>query len=95
MSREYKRLKSKDINGINKTGYHHDGRGLYLRVVKSGSKSWVFRYMFKRQARMMGLGPTYAVSLSDARRRAREAKILLLNNIDPLAKKRGGQVRSY
>ena len=51
--------------------------------------------MFKRQARMMGLGPTYAVSLSDARRRAREAKILLLNNIDPLAKKRGGQVRSY
>jgi hypothetical protein len=48
----------------------HDGGGLYLRVSRTGAKSWVFRFQLDGKRRDMGLGPFPDISLADARRRA-------------------------
>ncbi|MCX7371251.1 MAG: tyrosine-type recombinase/integrase [Alphaproteobacteria bacterium] len=70
-----------------KPGTYTDGAGLMLVVGKS-SASWVLRYTFNGKRRDMGLGPARgdaALSLSDARLRAGEARALLAAKTDPLA----------
>lgn len=57
-----------------KVGIHSDGDGLYLRVFKAGSKSWVFIYKRKGIRTELGLGGygqgTAPVSLALAREKA-------------------------
>ncbi|MDF3024341.1 MAG: phage integrase, partial [Alphaproteobacteria bacterium] len=65
-------------------GMFSDGGGLYLRVSREGAKSWSFRYMLNGKAREMGLGALHAVSLADARKRAAEARGLLVDGKDPI-----------
>ena len=48
-------------------GFHSDGRGLYLDVQPSGSRSWILRTMVKGKRRDIGLGGLATVSLADAR----------------------------
>jgi integrase len=71
-----------------KRGLHHDGHGLYLQVTEGGQRSWVYRYMLAGRAREMGLGPLHTVSLKQARERARSARLLKLDGIDPIERKR-------
>jgi integrase len=66
------------------SGWYGDGHGLYLQVGGNQAKSWLFRYMVKGKARGMGLGPVHTVSLAEAREKARAARKLLLDGIDPL-----------
>lgn len=65
-------------------GVYQDGGGLQLSVASSSSASWVYRYMLFGKRREMGLGPYPAISLSDAREKAAEARKLKANGIDPL-----------
>ena len=37
------KLTAKKVQGKLKPGMHNDGGGLYLRVSKSGAKSWILR----------------------------------------------------
>lgn len=67
-------------------GMHGDGGGLWLQVRPHG-RSWLFRFMVGRKARAMGLGGFPAVSLQQARSAARQARDLLQQGIDPLARK--------
>jgi integrase len=70
-----------------KPGFHHDGGGLYLQVREGSSgltRSWVLRYTRQGKARIMGLGPLDVLSLAEARERAREARKLLLDGVDPI-----------
>lgn len=67
-----------------KPGYWLDGDGLYLQVSKSGAKSWIYRYQLHGRRREMGLGSADLVNAKDARRRAGEARQLLLDKIDPV-----------
>ena len=54
-------------------------------VVKvSGARSWVLRYQLKGRRRDMGLGPYPEVTLAVARRKALEARRLLVDGVDPL-----------
>ncbi len=57
-----------------KVGIHSDGDGLYLRVFKGGSKSWIFIYKRKGVRTELGLGGygqgTAPVSLALAREKA-------------------------
>lgn len=73
------------------SGLHQDVGtvGLYLRVTSAGTRSWVFRYRKDGKLRDMGLGDADltnvgAVTLADARRKALEARALLLDRKDPL-----------
>ncbi len=74
-------------------GRYADGGGLYLQVSRwdgeTVTKSWLFRYMLSGKARQMGLGPLHTVTLADAREKARQARALLLEGIDPIDARHG------
>ena len=44
-------------NSISKPGLHGDGQTLYLRVAKSGRKSWIQRVTIEGCRHDIGLGP--------------------------------------
>ena len=62
----------------------HDGGGLYLRVSRTGTKSWVFRFQLDGKRRDMGLGPYPDISLAEARGKATDHRKLRHDGIDPL-----------
>lgn len=64
-----------------------DGRGLYLRVMPSGSMSWVYVYKFEGILRRMTIGSYPAMGLAEARRKHSEAVIMVKNGLDPGRKK--------
>jgi integrase len=72
------------VNKAKKPGYYGDGGGLCLQVSASGSKSWIFRFTLAGRRREMGLGPAHTVTLPEARAKAKECRLLLLERKDPL-----------
>ena len=71
MSRYSNRLTIAKARSLNKPGRHSDGSGLYLRVRKSGSKSWIFQHGKNGKYREIGLGSFDMVSLAEARMKAK------------------------
>jgi integrase len=66
-------------------GMHGDGHNLWLRVTKTGSANWGFRYQLPGgRPREAGLGPLHTVSLQQARETAREYRQLVRAGKDPL-----------
>ncbi|MCX7814273.1 MAG: tyrosine-type recombinase/integrase [Tepidimonas ignava] len=63
-------------------GSHADGGNLYLRV-RGASRAWVFRFKRDGQVRELGLGPTSARPLKEARELAAQLRNALLNGQDP------------
>jgi hypothetical protein len=64
-----------------------DGDRLYLQasIGQNGvNRNWVFRYEMDEERHDYGIGPYPAVSLAEARRRAGELRLLILDDIDPL-----------
>lgn len=78
-----------------KPGRHGDGRGLFLYVKATGSRSWVLRYQVQGRRRDLGLGAYPDVSLAMARERAAEARRLIANGEDPIAKKQQAQPKTF
>jgi Arm DNA-binding domain/Phage integrase central domain len=72
------------IARLNKPGRYCDGAGLYLRVSDGLTKSWLFRFERNGHERQMGLGAVHTVSLAEARQRARNARLLVLDGKDPI-----------
>lgn len=81
-------LTVKRIATLNEPGRYLDQHGLYLQVLSPSNRSWLLRYERQGRERWMGLGPLHTVTLADARERARKARLLLLDNIDPIDAKR-------
>jgi integrase len=103
MAREIGKLKALDVSRANRPGYYGDGGNLYLLVGPTGAKSWVFRYRVPApkpdkpkhsRLREMGLGPTHALSLAEARERAREWRRERLDGVDPIEARRGRRARA-
>lgn len=84
-------LTAKRVLKITKPGRYGDGNNLFLQVMPSGTKSWLFRYERGGKERAMGLGPVNIVSLEQARAKARTASLQLFEGIDPLAHRRAEQ----
>jgi integrase len=59
-----------------------------LRVTSPRNAGWILRYERHGKERMMSLGPLHVVTLAQARDRARDARLLLLDGIDPLEQKK-------
>jgi len=91
MPRQINRLTAREIASLTKPGYHGDGGGLALQITRAGVKSWVFRFMIRGKAYMMGLGPVRLVSLARARQKAHELSIQLLDGVNPLEAKRSNE----
>ena len=68
-------------------GMHGDGRGLYLRVAKGGSKGWILRIAIDGRRRDIGLGGFPAVSPAKARQLADAHRLAVAEGRDPLAEK--------
>jgi integrase len=78
---------------LQRQGRHHDGDGLYLQVVVAGRGSWLLRYERDGRERAMGLGSVADFTLAEARQRARSARQLLADGIDPLDQRREDRAR--
>jgi integrase len=74
-------------------GRYGDGHGLVLQVISPTNASWLFCYERQGRAHQMGLGPLHTIGLKEARERARAARQLLLDGIDPLEQKRAERDR--
>jgi integrase len=79
-------LTAKRVEREKRPGRYRDGivRGLYLQVGPTGGKSWGLRFERDGRERWLGLGPLSVVDLKMARDRARAARLLLLDGIDPI-----------
>src|SRR5262249_7618270 len=92
MARTTERLTALKVDRLVKAkarrpGWYHDGHGLYLQIAEGGA-SWVYRYMLNGRARWMGLGSAVdAITLAEARERAREARKLLIDRVDPIERR--------
>jgi integrase len=88
MARTTERLSARTVQTakapIGKTKMLADGRGLYLRIGPSGSKSWVYRFALEGKLRDMGLGPYPDISLAEARERATAQRKVRLDGRDPI-----------
>jgi integrase len=60
-----------------------DGKGLSLRIMPTGTKTWVYRYMIEGTARRMTLGTYPAISLSEVREKHSKAMQEVERGIDP------------
>lgn len=89
MARETNKLSDLKVRKAAAPGYLGDGGGLYLQISASLSKSWVFRYQIANRAREMGLGSLETFSLREARDRARQARQLVADGIDPIDQRKG------
>ena len=63
-------------------------------MLSKTNASWVLRYQRAGRERMVGLGPLHTVGLAEARSRARDARLALLDNIDPIERRKREQARS-
>ncbi len=66
----------------------NDGGGLYLLVKPNGAKWWRFDYTFSGNRKTLSLGVYPKTTLSDARRKATEARNNIANDIDPSDKRK-------
>ena len=73
------------VSKMKTPGRHYAGETLYLMVWPSGKKSWVQRLTVKGKRADLGLGPYPAVSLAEARTRARENLSQAKTGGNPLA----------
>jgi integrase len=84
------KLTALKVQKTSAAGLHGDGGGLYLRVKDGGAKSWVFRFQIDGKSRSMGLGSFPAVSLTEAREAAADARKLTSRGEDPIEVRTAG-----
>ena len=79
-----------------KPGRYRDGevKGLYLQVRSATNKSWLLRYERDGVERWHGLGPADTFSLKEARLRARAARQLLHDGVDPIEHRKAQRAAS-
>ena len=65
-----------------------DGNNLYFTRTGDGKGKFTYRYQRLGKKHEMGLGPWPAISLAEARQKARDAHTLIHNGLDPLAERR-------
>lgn len=81
------KLSARKAATINEPGRYGDGGGLWLQVSEVGrrvTKAWLFRFTMHGRERQMGLGSVETYSLAEARDRARNARQLVADGIDPI-----------
>ena len=71
-----------------KPGLINDGNGLYLRITKSGTKSWVFRYRINGRLRDHGLGSVETRTLAEARHAAQTCRKIRFEGKDPIEERK-------
>lgn len=90
------KLTATGIAKLKKVAYHSDGGGLYIQVVASGAKTWIFRYTRRGNDNgtrpEMGLGSAQSLTLAQARVKAAFCRNQLAIGIDPLTARTAGEL---
>lgn len=81
-------LTADQVKAVKVSGSYSDGGGLYLHVVASGTKSWIYRYQIAKRRREMGLGGYPKLTLAKARLQRDFHRKQVKVGIDPLEVKR-------
>ncbi|MEQ3746108.1 MAG: integrase arm-type DNA-binding domain-containing protein [Henriciella sp.] len=63
-----------------------DGGNMFIEVKPNGSKLWRMAYRYNGKQKLMSFGAYPDVSLARAREKRQDAKVLLADGIDPMAK---------
>lgn len=71
------------VQRTSKVGYQADGGGLYLRVRKSGGKSWIFRHYQNKKAQDITIGAVHTFDIGMARSIAAECRLAVAEGRDP------------
>jgi len=86
MPRTIKLLTAVEVDRIKVPGMHPVGPpGLYLQVMGSASRSWIYRYTMNHKTRWAGLGSRRDVTLEQARLKQDEIRIEVKRGNDPVA----------
>jgi integrase len=93
MAQRVKKLSVVLANTLSSPGYYGDGGGLWLRISKSGTKSWVFRFTLAGRRREMGLGALHTISLAMAREKALQCRRMLDEGQDPIIARDGARTK--
>jgi integrase len=83
MSRALNRLTAREVASFKEPGRYADGGGLYLRLTKAGSRSWVFMSTRDEKRVEIGLGATSMVPLAAARQIAEKMREAIAVGQDP------------
>jgi integrase len=86
MPKKAKELTAMEVGRLKEPGLYPVGNppGLYLQVVPSGARTWIYRAMMAGKRRDMGLGGFPGVTLAMAREAAREARQAISGGVDPI-----------
>ena len=90
MARSSKELTAMEVKRITKKGKHAVGgvSGLYMNINKSGGKSWILRCMVGNLRREIGIGGYPTTTLSMAREKARDIRLMVSQGIDPVEQRK-------
>jgi integrase len=88
-----RKLTALQVQKLTKPGRYAAGDGLYLQITGKRGRSWILRYQRNGKARHLGLGPVSLLTLAQARVRARDARTLLLDGIDPIEHRKTKRAR--
>ena len=87
-----KELQALTVSKLTAPGLHFVGgvQGLALQVI-GGSRAWLLRATIAGRRRDMGLGPYPEVTLAKAHAKAREARELIRQGVDPIQRQQAAQ----
>ena len=85
MAQYIDRLTDRAVRALVRPGMHPDGGGLYLQVVGTGARTWIYRFSLGGRRRDMGLGSLRDVSLAEARAARDVARRLVKSGRDPIS----------
>ncbi|MBL3569398.1 site-specific integrase [Rhodovulum sp. BSW8] len=95
--------KAKELSALDVKRLEHPGRGrnavfavggvsgLMMQVAPTGAKSWILRATVGAKRRDIGLGGYPDVTLAQARERAREARDMIRQGIDPVEQRKAAR----
>lgn len=94
MPKRAKELSALEVGRLTEPGNHPVGGipGLYLYVNEGDGKSWILRTMVGTRRRHIGLGGFPAVTLAQAREKARRARDEVEVGVDPVEKRRNAAI---
>lgn len=93
MANKAKELSALVVNRLKLPGNHAVGgvAGLYLYVNESNARSWILRAMVGGKRRHMGLGGFPDVTLAQAREKARQAREVIAQGMDPISERQANK----
>jgi integrase len=71
-----------------------DGAGMFLLITPAGGKLWRLKYRIDGREKLLAIGAYPEISLSAARKRREEARVLVATGKDPSREKQRDKVRS-